>query len=124
MQIESVFKQLKGDLAIRPIFHQKEDRVDAHIFVSFLAYCVQATLTRRLKDLAPGLTARAVIEKMAALQMIDVHLPTTDQRTVILTRYTQPEADQKLLLEKLAGTAAPQNHRRSNFGQQPAAVKT
>lgn len=108
VQIESVFKQLKGDLAIRPIFHQKEDRVEAHIFVSFLAYCVQATLTRRLKDLAPGLTARAVIEKMAAMQMIDVHLPTTDQRTVILTRYTQPEADQKILLAKLKLTLPEQ----------------
>jgi hypothetical protein len=101
VQIESVFKQLKGDLAIRPIFHQKEDRVEAHIFVSFLAYCVQATLSRRLKDLAPGLTARAALEKMAAIQMIDVHLPTTDGRTVILTRYTQPEMDQKLLLQQL-----------------------
>jgi len=101
VQIEAVFKQLKGDLAIRPIFHQKEDRVEAHIFVCFLAYCVQATLSRRLKDLAPGLTARAVLEKMAALHMIDVHLPTTDGRSVILTRYTQPEVDQKLLLEKL-----------------------
>jgi transposase len=101
VEIESVFKQLKGELAIRPIFHQKEPRIEAHIFISFLAYCVQATLRRRLKDLAPGLTARAVLEKMAAMQMIDVHLPTTDQRTVILTRYTQPEADPKILLAQL-----------------------
>jgi hypothetical protein len=101
VQIESVFKQLKNDLAIRPIYHQKENRVEAHIFISFLAYCVQATLSRRLKDLAPGLTARAVFEKMAVMQMIDVHLPTTDGRTVILSRYTQPEVDQKLILEKL-----------------------
>ena len=108
VQIEAVFKQLKGDLALRPVFHQKEDRVEAHIFVSFLAYCVQATLSRRLKNLAPGLTARAVLEKMAALQMIDVHLPTTDGRTVILTRYTQPEADQKILLEKLKLTLPDQ----------------
>jgi len=128
VQIESVFKQLKGDLALRPIFHQKEDRVEAHIFVSFLAYCVQATLARRLKDLAPGLTARAVIEKMAALQMIDVHLPTTDQRTVILTRYTQPEAEQKLLLEKLKLTLPDQPPPKITAAQLPhthqAVVKT
>ena len=101
VQVEEAFKHLKGDLSIRPIFHQDEDRIQAHIFVSFLAYCLHVTLTRRLKDLAPGLTARSVLEKMAAMQMIDVHLPTTDGREVILTRYTQPEAEQKILLEKL-----------------------
>lgn len=101
VRVEEVFRQLKGDLAIRPIFHRNEHRIEAHIFIAFLAYCVQATLARRLKDLAPGLTARAVLEKMAALQMIDVHLPTTDGRTVILTRYTQPEVEHKMLLEKL-----------------------
>jgi transposase len=129
VQIESVFKQLKGDLAIRPIFHQDLDRIEAHIFISFLAYCVQATLSRRLKDLAPGLTARAVIEKMAALQMIDVHLPTTDQRTVILTRYTQPQIDQKLLLEKLKLTLPDQPPPRITAAEVPklkeeAVVKT
>lgn len=101
VQVEQAFKELKGDLALRPLYHQKEERIEAHIFVAFLAYCVQVTLSRRLKDLAPGLTARAVLEKLAALQMIDVHLPTTDGREVILSRYTQPEAEQKILLEKL-----------------------
>ena len=101
MQVEEAFKHLKGDLSIRPIFHQDEKRIQAHIFVSFLAYCLHVTLSRRLKDLAPGLTTRSVLEKMAAMQMIDVHLPTTDGREVILTRYTQPEAEQKILLEKL-----------------------
>lgn len=100
-QIEEAFKTIKGDLAIRPIYHQREDRVEAHIFIAFLAYCVQVTLSRRLRDLAPGLTARAVLEKFAALQMLDVHLPTTDGRTVILTRYTQPENELRLLLQRL-----------------------
>jgi len=122
VQIESVFKQLKGDLAIRPIFHQKEDRVEAHIFLSFLAYCVQATLSRRLKDLAPGLTAHAVLQKMAALQMIDVHLPTTDGRTVILTRYTQPQADQKLLLDQLKLTLPDQPPPKITAAQLPKAT--
>ena len=108
IQVEQAFKHLKGDLAIRPIFHQKETRIEAHIFMAFLAYCVHATLGRRLKDLAPGLTTRAVLEKMAALQMIDVHLPTTDDRTVILTRYTHPEKEHQMLIEKLKLTLPEQ----------------
>jgi transposase len=108
VQVESVFKQLKSDLAIRPVFHQKQARIEAHIFIAFQAYCVQATLARRLKDLAPGLTARAVLEKMAAIQMIDVHLPTTDDRTVILTRYTQPEPEHQMLIKELKLTLPDQ----------------
>lgn len=100
-QVEEAFKHLKSDLVLRPFHHQKEQRIEAHIFIAFLAYCLQVTLTRRLKDLAPGLTARSVLEKLATMQMIDVHLPTTDGREVILTRYTQPEPEQRLLLEKL-----------------------
>ncbi len=100
-QVEEAFKHLKSDLVLRPFHHQKEARIEAHIFVAFLAYCLQVTLTRRLKDLAPGRTARSVLEKLAGMQMIDVHLPTTDGREVILTRYTQPEPEQRLLLEKL-----------------------
>ena len=92
-RIEQAFKNLKGDLAIRPIHHQREDRIEAHIFVAFLAYCLQVTLERRLRDLAPGLSARAVIAKFAAVMMVDVHLPTSDGRTVILPRHTQPEKD-------------------------------
>ena len=101
VQVEQAFKHLKGDLAVRPIHHQKQARIEAHIFVAFLAYCLHVTLGRRLKDLAPGLTPRSVLEKLAALQMIDVHLPTTDGREVILTRYTQPEKEQQILLKQL-----------------------
>jgi hypothetical protein len=99
--VEEAFKNLKGDLALRPIFHQAQARIEAHIFVAFPAYCLQVTLQRRLRDLAPGLTPRSVLEKCSAMQMIDVHLPTTDGREVILTRYTQPEPDQELLLRQL-----------------------
>ncbi len=101
VQVEQAFKHLKGDLVLRPIHHHKDTRIEAHIFVAFLAYCLHVTLGRRLHDLAPGLTPRSVLEKMAAIQMIDVHLPTTDQREVVLTRYTQPEPDQQLILDKL-----------------------
>ena len=76
-------------------------RIEAHIFIAFLAYCLHVTLGRRLRDLAPWLTPRSVLEKLAAMQMLDVHLPTNDGREVILTRYTQPEPDQQLVLEKL-----------------------
>lgn len=101
VHVEEAFKNLKGDLAIRPIFHQSEPRIEAHILVAFLAYCLQITLTERLRSLAPGLTARSVLEKFAAIQMIDVHVPTTDGREIILTRTTQPELELKLLLDKL-----------------------
>jgi transposase len=99
--VEEAFKNLKGDLAIRPVFHQRDHRIEAHIFISFLAYCLHVTLARRLHPLAPGLTPRRVFEKFAAVQMIDVHIPTADQRELILTRYTQPERDLQLLLDKL-----------------------
>ena len=99
--VEEAFKNLKGDLAIRPIFHQHQDRVEAHIFIAFLAYCLHVTLRRRLHALAPGLTPRSVLEKFAAIQMIDVHIPTGDGRELVLTRYTEPQAELKLLLDKL-----------------------
>jgi hypothetical protein len=100
-QVEQAFNHLKGDLDLRPIYHQDMARIEAHIFIAFLAYCLHVTLGRRLRDLAPGLTPRSVLEKLAAIQMLDVHLPTTDGREVILTRYTQPEPDQRLLLAQL-----------------------
>jgi hypothetical protein len=101
VEVEAAFRTLKGDLAIRPIFHQEQSRIEAHIFIAFLAYCVHVTLGRQLKALAPGLTPRAVLEKFATVQMIDVFVPTTDGRELSLARYTQPEPELKLLLEKL-----------------------
>src|SRR5256714_1434006 len=101
VEIEQAFKELKWDLAIRPIYHQTDARIEAHIFVAFLAYCLQVTLKQRLRSLAPGLTPRSVLEKMAAIQMVDMHLPTTDGRTVLLSRYTEPELDQLILLRQL-----------------------
>jgi transposase len=101
VQVEEAFKTLKGDLAIRPIHHQKEKRIEAHIFVAFLAYALHVTLRRRLRDLAPGLTPRSVLEKFRSLQMIDVHLPTTDSRKIIMSRYTQPEPELQMLVKQL-----------------------
>ena len=101
VNVEEAFKNLKGDLAIRPIFHQTEKRVEAHILISFLAYCLHITLTERLRALAPGLSARSALEKFASMQMIDVCVPTTDGREIVMTRTTQPEAELQLLLNKL-----------------------
>jgi Transposase DDE domain len=106
--VEEAFKTLKGDLSIRPIYHQREKRIEAHIFIAFLAYCLHVTLGHRLKHLAPGLTTRSVLEKFCAVQMIDVHVPITDGRELTLTRYTQPEPELKLLLEKLRIALPPQ----------------
>ena len=106
--VEEAFKNLKDDLAIRPIFHKDEHRIEAHIFVSFLAYCLYITLQRRLHPLAPGLTARSALEKFAAVQMIDVHLPTTDGRELQLSRYTQPEPELQLLLRQMKLVLPPQ----------------
>lgn len=107
-EVEQAFKELKGDLSIRPIYHQLDDRIEAHILVAFMAYCLHITLKHRLRALAPGLTPRAVLEKMAALQMVDVYLPTTDGRHLILSRYTQPEKDQQLLLSQMKLKLPPQ----------------
>jgi hypothetical protein len=101
VNVEEAFKNLKGDLAIRPVFHQLESRIEAHIFIAFLAYCLYVTLGRRLHAPAPGLTPRSAIEKFAAVQMIDLHVPTTDDRELLLTRYTEPEPELSLLLDKL-----------------------
>ena len=92
-QIEAVFRSLKSDLGIRPIYHRLENRVDAHILIAFLAYCLQVTLKNRLQIHAPGLTPTAVLEKLATIQMIDVWIPTRDGRWLILPRYTQPAKD-------------------------------
>ena len=108
VEVEAAFKNLKDDLQLRPIYHQLEPRIEAHIFVAFLAYCLHVTLRARLKPLAPGLTPRAVLDKFAAIQMLDVHFPTTDGRTLILRRRTELAADQKLLVRQLKLDLPPQ----------------
>lgn len=100
-EVEQAFKEIKHDLAIRPIFHKTEARIEAHIFVAFLAYCLQVTLKAKLRTLAAGTTPREVLAKFKTMQMVDVHLPTTDGRELTLSRYTQPEAEHRMLLDQL-----------------------
>jgi transposase len=100
-EVEQAFKELKHDLAVRPIHHQLESRIEAHIFVAFLAYCLQVTLKAQLKQLAKGLTPREVLDKFKTIQMVDVHVPTADGRELVLSRYTQPEPEHRALLDLL-----------------------
>lgn len=82
-EVEAAFKNLKDDMALRPIYHQTDTRIEAHIFVAFMAYCLHVTLRARLRKVASGLTPRAVLEKLAAIQMLDVHLPPSDAGTLL-----------------------------------------
>ncbi|MCD6249407.1 MAG: IS1634 family transposase [candidate division Zixibacteria bacterium] len=106
--VEQAFKELKSDLGIRPVYHHKEDRVGAHIFVAFLSYCLQATLRQKLRNSASGLTSQAVLETLSRIQMLDVSIPTQDGRTLQMQRYTEAELEHKLILEKLNLTLPPQ----------------
>ena len=107
IEIEQAFKELKHELAIRPIFHRREERIEAHIFVSFLAYCLLVTLKNLARPQASGLTPRAIIEAFATIQMVDVHLPTADGRHLVLPRHTRPNKELELLLHQL-GMRLPQ----------------
>ena len=108
VRVEDAFRNLKGDLEIRPIYHQKENRIEAHIFVAFLAYCLHVTLAQRMKTYAPGLTSRSILEQLKAMQMLDVRVPTTDGRWLHMSRYTQPDKTQQLLLAQLGLVLPPQ----------------
>jgi transposase len=121
-EVEQAFKELKHDLAVRPIYHHAEHRIEAHIFVAFLAYCLQVTLKARLKTLARGITPREVIDKFKTMQMVDVHLPTTDGRELILSRYTQPEAEQRMLIDQLHLRLPEQPPPRITASQVPPAL--
>jgi len=101
IQVEESFKTLKSDLSLRPIHHQIEQRVEAHILVAFLGYCLTATLRMKLATAAPGLTPRAVLQSLSAIQMVEVHIPISDGRTLVMPRHTEPEPQQQMILEKL-----------------------
>ena len=108
VQVEEAFKTLKSDLNLRPIHHQIGNRVEAHILVAFLGYCLNVTLRMKLWPAAPGLTPRAVLQSLSAIQMMEVHLPTTDGRVLIMPRHTEPEPEQKMILQTLRLELPPQ----------------
>jgi hypothetical protein len=109
-QIEAAFKTLKSELGIRPLYHQLGQPVEGHILIAFLAYCLWVTLKKRLQTLASGLTPKAVLEKLATLQMLDVWLPTTDGRHLVMSRYTQPEPDQTIFLHNKSDAVLDFHH--------------
>jgi transposase len=119
VEIEGAFRCLKSDLALRPVHHQLEHRVEAHIFVAFLGYCLTVTLKNLLGPHAPGLTPRAVLEKLGRIQMVDVRIPTTDGRWLTMPRHTQPEPEHQMILEKLGLSLPPQPPPRITSGQLP-----
>ena len=119
-QIESVFRSLKSELGIRPIYHQLEHRADAHVFIAFLAYCLQVTLKNQLLIHAPGLTPLSVLEKLSTIQMVEVWIPMLDGRWLVLPRHTQPEPDVQALLEQIRITLPPQPPPRIKSSQLPA----
>ena len=123
-EVEEAFRNLKGDLAIRPIHHQLERRMEAHIFVAFLAYCLHVTLRQMARAHAPGLTPRSILEQMKAIQMIDVHVPTTDGRELRMSRYTKPDRAQQLLLAQLKVQLPPQPPPQISAGDFHTVVKT
>lgn len=123
-EIEALFKTLKSDLALRPIRHHVEPRIEAHILVCFLAYCLHVTLRKHLEGHAPGLTPREVLATLSGILMLDVHLPLADGRELVLPRYTQPEPEQRLVLEKLGWELPAQPPPRIRSTRSVAAAKT
>jgi hypothetical protein len=107
--VEEAFHTLKDDLGLRPIFHHKAKRIEAHRFVAFLAYCLSITLRQQLRGLAPGLMPRVILEKLATVQLLDVAVLTTDGRELLLVRRTEPGRDVAFLLDRLALTL-PRSH--------------
>src|SRR5437867_7128682 len=121
-QIESVFRSLKTELGIRPIYHKLEHRADAHVLIAFLAYCLQVTLKNRLMIHAPGLTPASVFDKLSTIQMVEVWIPLLDGRWLVLPRHTQPEADVQALMEQIRLTLPPQPPPRIKSTQLPLVV--
>jgi hypothetical protein len=88
-----------------------------------VAYCLSVTLRKRLQAHAPGLTSRAVLETLSGILMLDVHVPLADGRELVMPRYTQPEAEHRLVLEKLGWELPPQPPPRIRRAQVPTPPK-
>jgi transposase len=117
VEVEGAFRNLKSEVQVRPVYHQLEHRVEGHILVAFLGYCLLAHLKMKLSPHAPGLSPRSAIEKLSAIKLVDVEIPTTDGRWLILPRYTEPEAEQLMVLEKLGWRLPGQPPPRIRGGQ-------
>lgn len=103
-EAEAAFRALKSELSIRPIFHQIERRVKAHIMVAFLGYALWVTLKHLLKRNQSDLSPAKALALLSTLHSADIVLPTTDRREIRLRRITKPDSQQQLLLHQLGIT--------------------
>ena len=106
-EAEAAFRALKSELAVRPVFHQLERRVKAHLLVAFLGYALWVTLKHLLHRRGTGLTPARALALLATLQSADIILPTTDGREIRLRRVTQPTPEQQRLLDQLESPSPP-----------------
>jgi transposase len=100
-EAEAAFRIEKTELSIRPIWHQREDRVQAHLFVCFLAYVLWKTLEQWQSRAGLGNSPRTVLEELAQIQSADVVLPTVDRRELRVRCIVRPGSSQTLILERL-----------------------
>lgn len=103
-EAEEAFRIHKSDLRIRPVWHQKEDRVDAHILVCFLAYVVWKTLGQMCKQAGLGDEPRRVLDELSRIRLVDVVLQTRDGREIRRRCVTRPDEHQGILLHRLGLT--------------------
>ena len=100
-EIEETFRILKSEMKIRPIWHQTQERIQAHIFVCFLSLIMYRTLSQWMQRAGLGNSPRKLIEELANLQSMDVILPIQDGPELKLRCVSQPEKSQQILLDKL-----------------------
>lgn len=113
-EAEAAFRIQKEELGLRPVWHQKEERVKAHIFVCFLAYALRKTLEGWMSRAGLGKSVEKVLEELGRIESMDVVLGTTDRREIKLRCVTNPDSEQKVLLDHL-GLSLP---KRLKFGEQ------
>ena len=101
-EVEAAFRTLKSELSIRPLFHQLERRVKAHVMIAFLGYALWVTLKHLLQGKQSEWSASRALAELATLQSADIVLPTTDGREIRLRRITEPTVEQQKLLHQLA----------------------
>ena len=135
-EAEASFRALKSELSIRPLFHQKEPRVKAHVLVALLGYALWVTLKHMLQRRAPieprpsvsgvdnaqRFSPMKALSLLSTLQSADIVLPTTDGREIRLRRITEPTAEQKSLLQQLGLTLPDRLERNRECSVDPASA--
>ena len=120
-QAEAAFRIQKDQLNVRPIWHQREDRVQAHILVCFLAFVLWKSLEMWQQRAGLGNSPRTILEELARIQSHDIVLPTVTHRQVRLRCVTQPDPAQAALLDRL-GIVLPRRMRIAESNAQPLAA--